>query len=374
MVRVGRWLLLLAVVQVPASCARLLYPLGGEPYDARANARAEIDAALGRARADGKLVLLAFGANWCPACHALQSLIEQRPVASFLETHFHVVYVDVGRFNRNRDIDREYGFATWEGIPAAVVLSADGDVLGIERGGRVVQPSADAMVHWLSAWLAPRPAVAPGPPAEIDSAQVHDALDTLAVRVAGEPSGTFICGLAVGADAAVSTVVSVYHDSIAQHVTTIHDLASLRPREVWDSTANEQVHLTYAGGRVRGIRVTPRSTAGGASDTVTVDLPADSSTIDRRNLLIIVPRLALPPGSIHTLRVFDSWSLRSYPVRLAVGERAWIDLPAGRVEAYRVDLTGDLWVLPQTWYVSVDPPRRILRILWPRDAILEPAS
>ena len=56
--------------------ARLLYP----PSDAAADIRA----ALARAKADGKHLLLDFGADWCPDCRVLGSLMESEPVAPFL--------------------------------------------------------------------------------------------------------------------------------------------------------------------------------------------------------------------------------------------------------------------------------------------------
>src|SRR5438093_12777177 len=46
------------------------------PYDKRADAHKDIQTALTEAQADGKLVLLDFGANWCLDCIVLSHLYE----------------------------------------------------------------------------------------------------------------------------------------------------------------------------------------------------------------------------------------------------------------------------------------------------------
>ena len=79
------------------------------------------------------------------------------------------------------------------------------------------------------------------------------------------------------------------------------------------------------------------------------------------------------PEAITVIPVFDSWTLRSYSVRLAIEDRSRLALRAGTFDAYRVDVTGDLWNLPQIWYVSADPPRRVLRAEWPNGTVIEAA-
>ncbi len=173
----------------------------------------------------------------------------------------------------------------------------------------------------------------------------------------------------MGRDSVTSAIVSSWHDTLAQHAVTIHDAVSLRPREVWDSTGGEQVHLVYAAARVRGTRVTPNPA--GPPDTVSFDLPTDPGAVDRRNLPLILSRLALVPRTTAVIPVFDSWTLRTQSVRLSTGDRTNVALPTGIVDAYRVDVTGDIWNLPQAWYLSADLPLRILRSEWPGGAVLE---
>jgi len=353
------------------SCAGLGLRSVRGPYVSHANARADIQAALLEAQADHKFVLLDFGANWCPPCHELRSLFDTPHAASYLQANFHLVYIDVGRFDRNGDVVRKYGFVTSQGIPALTVLASSGEVIAVARGKAVDVSSGDDVVRFLSARVdrtSSGGSALPPPPMQLDPAQIRTSAETLRVRTPGESGGTFVLKLEVG-DSVTSAVLSSLHDTLVQHVLTVHDGLSLRPKEVWDSTGAEQVHLIYAPGRVRGTRVTPNPH--GPPDTVNFDLPTDPGAVDRRNVPLIVSRLALVPSTTAVVPVFDSWTLRTYPVQLVTGDRTGVALPAGAVDAYRIDVTGELWNLPQTWYLSADPPHKILRSEWPRHAVLE---
>src|SRR3989449_4890535 len=124
MTRVTRSISIAALTIGLSSCAALGLRSVGGPDVSHANARADIQAALVEARADQKLVLLDFGANWCGPCHELRSRFHAPHAASYLQAKFHIVYVDIGRFDRNDDVVPKYGFVTSEGIPALAVLAS----------------------------------------------------------------------------------------------------------------------------------------------------------------------------------------------------------------------------------------------------------
>jgi thiol:disulfide interchange protein len=107
--------------------------------DRRSDAPA--DAALAAARADGKRVLLDFGADWCPDCHVLAHYLETPEGRALLDEHFHLVSIDVGYWDRNLDVVADYGDAIWAGIPALVALGPDGTVAGKLDGGEVASAS-----------------------------------------------------------------------------------------------------------------------------------------------------------------------------------------------------------------------------------------
>jgi protein disulfide-isomerase len=104
----------------------------GPVYDEKADASRQIAAALAAAAPPGKPVrniVLVFGANWCPDCHALDDNMHKPELASLIEKHFVVVKIDVGRMNKNLDVARQYGVPIRRGIPALAVLDPKGKVL-----------------------------------------------------------------------------------------------------------------------------------------------------------------------------------------------------------------------------------------------------
>lgn len=96
------------------------------PYDEKADASRDLAAALKAVRHDGRLVLLDFGANWCPDCRALSAHFNDAKVKPVLEAHFLVVPIDVGRWTKNLELSKQYGDPIKKGIPALVLLDRDG--------------------------------------------------------------------------------------------------------------------------------------------------------------------------------------------------------------------------------------------------------
>jgi thioredoxin 1 len=107
------------------------------PYDESADAKAAVRQALGAAKKSQVPVFLIFGANWCEDCRALDLAIKSGRSADLLARQFKVVKVDIGNFDRNLDLVAAYGNPIKKGIPAAVVLSPDHEVLYATRAGEL---------------------------------------------------------------------------------------------------------------------------------------------------------------------------------------------------------------------------------------------
>jgi len=125
-----------AAATEPATAAPTDPPTASfELYDPTADAAAEIDAAVAAARADGKRVLVDFGADWCPDCHVLATYLEGEQGSALVDASFHVVKVDVGIFDRNLDISKALGDPIVNGIPAVVILDGAGTIVGSTGDG-----------------------------------------------------------------------------------------------------------------------------------------------------------------------------------------------------------------------------------------------
>lgn len=106
-------------------------------YCENADAKADVRHALTQSSTSHKPVLLIFGANWCEDCRALDQSIKSPATAELLSREFELVKIDVGNFNRNLDIATTYGNPIRNGIPAAVLLTADSRVLYATQGGEL---------------------------------------------------------------------------------------------------------------------------------------------------------------------------------------------------------------------------------------------
>src|SRR3989440_9619068 len=124
------YLLLAALLTAIAIAAPL-------PYDESADAKAAVRQALAAAKQSRTPVFVIFGANWCEDCRALDRAIQSGQSADLLAREFRVVKVDIGNFDRNLDLVAAYGNPIKKGIPAAVILSPDNEVLYATRAGEL---------------------------------------------------------------------------------------------------------------------------------------------------------------------------------------------------------------------------------------------
>ncbi len=102
------------------------------PYDAAANARVDVNRALAASKADGKMTLVAMGANWCHDSRGLAAQFEKERFQTLLRENYRLVFVDVGQKNRNIDIANDFGVQNIVGTPTVFVVSAEGVVLNLE--------------------------------------------------------------------------------------------------------------------------------------------------------------------------------------------------------------------------------------------------
>jgi len=113
-------------------------PLGSEsPYDEGADARAAVLAAREQAVEARKFLMVTFGANWCLDCRTLYRNLKSDDVAGYTKDLFLFANVDVGKFNRNRDLAADLGVDLSRGIPVAIFFGPDGRVIGTTNDGQL---------------------------------------------------------------------------------------------------------------------------------------------------------------------------------------------------------------------------------------------
>jgi thiol:disulfide interchange protein len=124
------------LIGLVASVQLMARPLGKQIYDESADAQQDIRSAIAEAARSHKNVVLDFGANWCFDCHVLEDQMHKRALESIISKNYIVVNIDVGRFDKNVIVAREYHVPLEKGIPALAVLDGRGKLLYSQEEGQ----------------------------------------------------------------------------------------------------------------------------------------------------------------------------------------------------------------------------------------------
>jgi len=122
------------------------------PFDKKAIAWDDVDAAFAQARRSGKRVILAMGANWCHDSRSLAAKFATDEFQTLINDNYELVYVDVGRKNRNIDIAQAYGIEAIVGTPTVLILSPQGKLLNASTAptwrNAASRTTEDALVYF----------------------------------------------------------------------------------------------------------------------------------------------------------------------------------------------------------------------------------
>ena len=105
-------------------------------YDPEADATADIENAVSKAKREGKHVLLQIGGNWCPWCIRLHEYYtSNQEIKDLMDAHYVTVLVNYSKENRNIDVLHDLGFPQRFGFPVLVVLDPQGNRLHTQDTG-----------------------------------------------------------------------------------------------------------------------------------------------------------------------------------------------------------------------------------------------
>lgn len=149
--------LALALGGCATTAADLAHP-EARAYAVKPEAAVDVDAALTRAAANGKRVLLVMGANWCHDSRALAGWLETPRFAGLVAERYELVFVNVGMpqsgDGHNLDIARRFGLADFPGTPALLVLTPEGKAVNLDTAAswrNAASRSEDAIFAELAA-------------------------------------------------------------------------------------------------------------------------------------------------------------------------------------------------------------------------------
>lgn len=105
-------------------------------YAVTPDAMGDVDAALARAGANGKRVLVVMGGNWCHDSRALAGWLETPRFAALVAERYELAFVNVGLpqtgDGHNLDVPQRFGLADVPGTPALLVLTPEGKAVNLD--------------------------------------------------------------------------------------------------------------------------------------------------------------------------------------------------------------------------------------------------
>jgi thioredoxin-related protein len=132
-------------------------------YHPEADASADIMAAITKAKAEGKHVLLQIGGNWCSWCIAFDKKVkETESLKTLLDENYIAYHLNYSQENLNEDILADLGYPQRFGFPVFVVLDGNGkrihtqNSVYLEEGkGHDEKKIAEFFKHWGPKAIAP---------------------------------------------------------------------------------------------------------------------------------------------------------------------------------------------------------------------------
>ena len=145
----------------------------GRLYKSSEDPLADVQQALGLADDDDRLALVVLGANWCHDSRALAARLHQSPLAEVIQENYELVFVDVGFYDKGRDVVQQFGVANFYATPTVLIVDpSSGQVVNNEDRhvwGAAYSVDMSSSVEYFERW-ATRDEVAD---AAVESAQLE---------------------------------------------------------------------------------------------------------------------------------------------------------------------------------------------------------
>ena len=101
----------------------------GRRFQPSTDPLADVQQALSRAEKSDRLALVVLGANWCHDSRALASRLHTSPLAELIQQHYELVFVDVGFYEKGREVLQQFGVAHFYATPTVLIIDPSNRVL-----------------------------------------------------------------------------------------------------------------------------------------------------------------------------------------------------------------------------------------------------
>jgi len=125
-------------------------------YNPKADAAADIAAAVKLAKKEHKLVLIQAGGNWCGWCIRFNKFVhEDMQLDSAIKANYIVYHLNYSPENKNADIFKKYSYAQRFGFPVFLVLNDKGQLIHTQNSAYLEEGkgySKKKVLEFFSQW------------------------------------------------------------------------------------------------------------------------------------------------------------------------------------------------------------------------------
>ncbi len=99
------------------------------PYDEKVVDSLQLDEFINLSISKGKQPVVIFGGNWCPDCRILEGTLAMPTIKKFLQQHYQVMHIDIGRYDRNMELMDHLNIESKKGVPRVVILDLEKNIV-----------------------------------------------------------------------------------------------------------------------------------------------------------------------------------------------------------------------------------------------------
>jgi len=99
------------------------------PYDEKVVDSLQLDEFIDLSISRGKQPVVIFGGNWCPDCRILEGTLAMPTIKKFLQQHYQVMHIDIGRYDRNMELMDHLNIESKKGVPRVVILDLEKNIM-----------------------------------------------------------------------------------------------------------------------------------------------------------------------------------------------------------------------------------------------------
>ncbi|MEI8052665.1 MAG: thioredoxin family protein [Bacteroidota bacterium] len=126
-------------------------------YNPQANAAADIEAALIKAKAEHKFILLQGGGNWCKWCIEFHRVCITDPeIDSIINKNFIWYHLNFSKENKNEDLFAKYSYPQRFGFPVFIILNEKGERIHTQNSEYLEDGKTSydkkKVIEFLNAW------------------------------------------------------------------------------------------------------------------------------------------------------------------------------------------------------------------------------